>query len=160
MTNWADVFTGALAGAVAQLDPDRPPEGLGRPVLLFVLALAVTAPFAVRTVRKVRAGTWGQRSRRGDELPAEDPTEDVPTETDDGRLEDLIEAIRALEGDHSGRAFVLVRRHLTSQGRELSTTMADSLVRDALRRSGWAVTDVAPDELGAVWECVPQTPKP
>ena len=153
-------MTGRLVGAVAQLDPDRPPEGLGRLVLLFVLALAVTAPFAVRTVRKVRAGTWGQRGTSADDAGDDNAAEDPPEETDDGRLEDLVDAIRALEGDRTGRAFVLVRRHLTSQGRELSPTMAATLVRDALGRSGWVVVDEVPDELGSVLECEPRRPKP
>ena len=113
VTNWADVLTGTLAGAVAQLDPERPPEGLGRLVLMFVLALAVTAPFAVRTVRKVRAGTWGRRGGAADDATTDDAPEAVPEETDEARLEDLIDAIRALEGDRTGRAFVLVHRHLT-----------------------------------------------
>ena len=94
MTNWADVLTGTLAGAVAQLDPERPPEGLGRLVLMFVLALAVTAPFAVRTVRKVRAGTWGRRGGAADDATTDDAPEDVPEETDEARLEDLIDAIK------------------------------------------------------------------
>lgn len=151
-------MTGTLVGAVAQLDPDRPPEGLGRLILLFVLALAVTAPFAVRTVRKVRAGTWGRSDADADQ--ATDSGEDSPEETDEGRLEDLVDAIRALEGDRTGRAFVLVRRHLTSQGRELSPALADTLVRDALGRSGWTVVDDVPDELGKVLECEPRRPKP
>ena len=151
-------MTGTLVGAVAQLDPDRPPEGLGRLILLFVLALAVTAPFAVRTVRRVRAGTWGRSDDDADQ--AADSGEDAPEETDEGRLEDLVDAIRALEGDRTGRAFVLVRRHLTSQGRELSPGLADTLVRDALGRSGWTVVDEDPDELGKVLECEPRLPKP
>ncbi len=142
---------------MAQLDPDRPPEGLGRLILFFVAALAVTAPFAVRTVRKVRAGTWG---RRDTDETADDSTEDPPEETDEGRLEDLVDAIRSLEGDRIGRASVLVHRVLTSQGRELSPAMADTLVRDALGRSGWAVVEVVPDELGHVLECEPRRPKP
>lgn len=158
VTNWADVLTGTLAGAVAQLDPERPPEGLGRLVLMFVLALAVTAPFAVRTVRKVRAGTWGRRGGAVDDATTDDAPEDVPEETDEARLEDLIDAIRALEGDRTGRAFVLVHRHLTSQGRELSPPLADTLVRDALGRSGWVVAGEVPDELGRVLECEPRPP--
>ena len=156
MTSWAEVLTGTLVGAMTQLDPDRPPEGLGRLILLFVAALAITAPFAVRTVRKVRAGTWGRRSVEVD--GAADG--DAPEETDDGRLEDLVDAIRALEGDRTGRALVLMRRHLTSQGRELSPKMADTLVRDALGRSGWTVVEVVPDELGHVLECEPRRVEP
>ena len=151
------MFTGTLAGVVAQLDPDNPPEGLGRLVLLFVLALALIAPFAIRTVRKVQAGTWGRAAEAdGDEAVSAD---DASEETDEGRLEDLVDAIRVLEGDQAGRAFVLVRRHLTSQGRELSAAMADTLVRDALGRSGWVVVGIAPDELGSVLECEPHQPK-
>ena len=159
MTSWADVLTGTLVGAMAQLDPDRPPEGLGRLILFFVAALAITAPFAVRTVRKVRAGTWGRRGADVDEATG-DPDENPPEETDEGRLEDLVDAIRSLEGDRTGRAFVLVHRHLTSQGRELSPAMADTLVRDALGRSGWAVAEVVPDELGQVLECTPRRSNP
>ena len=108
-------------------------------------------------------GTLTNRMRStagADADQATDSGEDSPEETDEGRLEDLVDAIRALEGDRTGRAFVLVHRHLTSQGRELSPTMADTLVRDALGRSGWTVLDEVPDELGKVLECEPRRPKP
>lgn len=141
---------GAGANLLAQLDPDNPPEGLGRLILMFLLALVIVAPFAFRTIRKVQAGTWRNSGERIDADEAE-PVD----ETDEGRLEDLIAAVRALEGDRSGRALVLVRRHLTSQGRDVPTSMVDTLVRDALRRSGWGVDAVVPDELGQVLECVP-----
>ena len=149
MTSLATVI-GTGSDLLAQLDPDNPPEGLGRLVIMFLLALVIVAPFAFWTIRKVQAGTWGlRRTGSGDPGPIE--------ESDEGRLEDLIDAIRALERDHSGRAQVLVRRHLTSQGRDLPEAMAETLVRDALRRSGWRVDVVMPDELGSVLECEPLT---
>jgi len=159
VTSWSTVIADSGAGLLAQLDPDNPPEGLGRLVLMFLLALVIVAPFAIWTVRRVQAGTWGRRSgRAAADDPAEghdDQPEEPVEETDEGRLEDLVAAIRSLEGDRSGRALVLVRRHLTSQGRELSEQMADTLIRDALRRSGWRVDAVVPDELGRVLECEP-----
>lgn len=152
VTSLAMLVSGITAGPLAQLDPDNPPEGLGRLALFFVLALVITAPFALRTVRKVRSGTWRQQDADAGTTEADAQ----PAETDEGRVEDLIEAIRALEGDHSGRAYVLVRRHLTSQGREVAAPLAATLVHDALSRSGWKVAEVVPDELGVVWECEPR----
>jgi hypothetical protein len=146
---------------LAQLDPDNPPEGLGRLMLLFVLALVIVAPFAIRTVRRVQSGEWGSKrsfTSKDDEGNGSDGSEGAhATEpTDRGTLEELIAAIRALEGDRHGRAEVLMQRHLTSQGRELPASMADTLVLDALRRSGWQVSDRRTDPIGTVLECVPR----
>lgn len=134
---------------LAQLDPDNPPPGLGRLLVLFLMAIVIVSPFAIRTFRRSRStpGTDG-----AEPITPTPPT--VPT------LEATIAAIRSLERDHRGTAEVFLHRSLSSGGRGADRRVVDGIVGDALARSGWRVDHTSTVEDGTVLHCVPVEPEP
>ena len=98
-----------------------------------LIALVVVAPYGIVKVRQVRAL---RRERAAAEAAAA-----APPPPDRPRLEDVIEQITALgDATDDGPSTLTVPNDVTVGGGEPPAGLVDTLVRDALRRSGLAAT--------------------
>lgn len=117
---------------------------LGRSLLI---AAVVVTPYGIWKLRQVRA----ERARRAlAEAPPEPPAAPAAP-----RLEDVVAEISATAAvlDDGGTATVTVPCGSTVDGREVPPELADTLVRDALRRSGLVATAEVDTPAGRVIEC-------
>lgn len=108
-------------------------------VLVRSLAIAVVlvSPYGWLKWRQVRAVRAERIAREQAAAAAASPEPTRPT------LEDVVDAISALAPDDdpgAAPATVLVPHDVTVGGSEPPPGLVDTLVRDALRRSGWVPT--------------------
>ena len=97
-----------------------------------LIAFVVVAPYGIYKVRQVRSA---RREREDAEAAAnEPPPPDRP------RLEDVIDRISALGDAGAATSTLTVPADVTVGGNEPAPGLVDSLVRDALRRSGLVAT--------------------
>jgi hypothetical protein len=97
-----------------------------------LIAFVVVAPYGIYKVRQVRA------ARRAVERAAAAANEPPPP--DRPRLEDVIDRISALGEEGADTSTLTVPPDVTVGGSEPPPGLVDSLVRDALRRSGLIAT--------------------
>jgi hypothetical protein len=117
-------------------------ETLARSLLI---AVVLVAPYGVYKIRQVRA------LRRAREQAAADAT--APAPPPGPRLEDVVERISELGRDPGVvSATVTVPAGVRVGGSEAPSALVDSLVRDALRRSGLVATAEIDTDAGRVIE--------
>lgn len=125
------------------------------PVLLrsLLIALVVVTPYGVHKLRQVRARRALAARPPGSGTIGTDPS--VTPVAAAPRLEDVVARIEAVAGslDPGDPTTVTVPSGVTVGGDEVPTELVDSLVRDALRRSGLVATAEVDTADGRLLEC-------
>lgn len=125
------------------------------PVLLrsLLIALAVVTPYGIYKVRQVRARRAREARPSASEVTATDPS--VTPVAAAPRLEDVVARIEAVAVslDPGDPTTVTVPAGVTVGGDQVPTELVDSLVRDALRRSGLVATAELDTADGRLLEC-------
>ena len=122
-------------------------------VLVRSLAIAavLVTPYGLYKRHQVRARRAAVLAERGAATTDDAPAPARP------RLEDVIDGLARTveEARAAGTATVMVPSDVTVGGQDAPAELVDSLVRDALRRSGLAATAEVDTAEGRVIECMP-----
>jgi hypothetical protein len=162
--------------------PAAPTDRFGSMALFFVIALLVTAPFAIRTLRRSfadRASATSTSARVIGEAPdadAPDGTEgrshvvdpDAVSAPDGGEpdgvgeVDDLATVVAAIRdaaselrgaGDARTEVVIVVPREARLDGRVAPASVAEAIVADAMRRSGLEIGSQADEPAGRYLTC-------
>lgn len=124
------------------------------PVLLrsLLIALVIVTPYGIHKVRQVRARR-AELTRRAAAVGGTDPT--ITTVEAAPRLEDVVAHIEEVAGslDPGDPTTVTVPAGVTVGGDRVPRELVDTLVRDALRRSGLVATAEVDTAEGRLLEC-------
>lgn len=122
---------------------------LGRSLAIAVLLVAPYGIYKVRQVRRIRANHQAviEAERKAQELTELGPPRPA--------LEDVIRDITFVveEATRSGGAMLVVPHDVTVSDRDAPRSVVDTLIRDALRRSGLVVTAEVDSAEGRMLEC-------
>ncbi len=125
---------------------------LGRSLAIALLVVAPYGVYKIRQVRRIRAGHQSavdaeraalERSERSGSAPARPALEDV--------IRDISYVVE--EATRSGGAMLVVPHDVTVSDRDAPKSVIDTLIRDALRRSGLVVTAEVDSVEGRLLEC-------
>ncbi|MGB6056843.1 MAG: hypothetical protein WBF71_01160 [Microthrixaceae bacterium] len=135
-----------VLGAATQADV------LGRSLVLAAVIVAPYGIYKVRQVRRVRANHKAVIAAEEAALLRDGSGDSTPPRP---ALEDVIRDIAFVvdEATRAGGAMLLVPHDVTVSDRDAPRSVVDTLIRDALRRSGLVVTAEIDSPEGRMLEC-------
>ncbi len=120
----------------------------------FLLALVVVAPLALWQWWRIRTSRR-QHQRSASYQQASDLSGIARVENGGATLEAVVAEINRVGStlDTAGSATIRVPSHLTVGGSDADPKLVEAVLRDALDRSGLAITDTTSDDEGVQLQC-------